>query len=192
MNTSQIHRLVLFPTDSNSALAAWAPLIEALQTERFLAGRWETNTGIHYLAGDCFLDYVTFMGCSPHIAFEPPPDGSWNFCHVEFSEIYPRAQFRCASHHVYARCPHCRKRIAHWGEAISKWHIDPNVTTFGCDKCQEQVSVYQLGWRHTAAFGRMFLDIYSIYPHEGIPTDQLLRLLEQATGNEWGYFYTDR
>jgi hypothetical protein len=63
---------------------------------------------------------------------------------------------------------------------------------FRCDKCHEEVSLYQLAWRHTAGFGRMFIDVYSIYPHEGVPTEQLLIMLEKASGTPWEYFYTDR
>ena len=43
----------------------------------------------------------------------------------------------------------------------------------------------------TAVFARMFIDIYSIYPQEVIPTDQFFSLLETQTGTQWDYFFTD-
>jgi hypothetical protein len=63
---------------------------------------------------------------------------------------------------------------------------------FNCDKCGEQISLFQLGWRHTAGFARMFIDIYSIYPQEVISTDPFLALLETQTGAQWDYFCTDQ
>jgi hypothetical protein len=37
----------------------------------------------------------------------------------------------------------------------------------------------------------MFMDIYSVFPQEGVPNEALLDLLEKASGVRWGYFYTD-
>jgi hypothetical protein len=36
------------------------------------------------------------------------------------------------------------------------------------------------------------MDIHSIYPQEGIPTDQFLVLLETYSGTPWNYFFTDQ
>jgi hypothetical protein len=36
------------------------------------------------------------------------------------------------------------------------------------------------------------MDIVSIYPQEGIPTDPFLSLLETQTGAQWDYFFTDQ
>ena len=132
------------------------------------------------------------MGCSPSVELTPPPDGSLDFCHVQFSEIYAEPQFRSASQNVFARCPHCRKRATNWEHALAEWLNDLTAVNFHCDKCAAEVSLYQLGWRHTAGFARMFMDIYSIYPQEGIPTDQFLSVLETETGTRWSYFFTDR
>jgi hypothetical protein len=192
MATSQLYRLVIHPLGIHFAPNSWAPIIEALQGAGFLGDPWDEQGDQRYLAGDQFLSFITFMGCSPYIAFEPPPDGSLDFCHVHFSEIYTNLRFRCASRNVFARCPQCRKRIHNWETAISGWQEDPASNIMQCDKCGSEVSVYQLGWRHTAGFARMFMDIYSVFPQEGVPTDALLDLLEKASGVRWGYLYTDR
>ena len=192
MSTSQIHRLVLHPCNLHDVPSSWKSIIEALQRAEFLANAWGGGDGKRYLLGEHFVDFITFMGCSPYIALEPPEDGSLDFCHVHFSDIFAEVQFRCASHNVFARCPQCRKRIDGWGEFISRWREDPQSTRVCCDKCGANVSLYDLTWRHTAGFGRMFMDIYSVYPQEGVPTEGLLSLLEAASGSRWGYFYTDR
>ncbi len=186
-----MYRLVLHPRAINEAMASWKPIINALQEAEFLAAPWGGEKSRRFLAGGCFLDYITFMGCSPHIALEPPTDGSLNFCHIHLSEIYTHSRFRCASRNVFAHCPHCGKRLGQRETAIDKWRKDPASVMIHCEKCNVGVSLYQLGWRHTAGFARMFMDVYGIYPHEGIPADPLLGLLERPSGFAWDYFYSD-
>ena len=165
--------------------------MEALRAIQFISAPLGDEKGRRYLAGEGFLNFITFMGCSPYIAFEPPPDGSMDFCHVQFSVLHDRPRFRSASCNVFARCPQCGKRIQQWEKAIADWRTDPASTALRCDKCATEVSLYQLGWRHSAGFACMFIDIYSIYPQEGVPTDSLLDILGKACGVRWGYFYTD-
>ena len=192
MNRSPIHRLVLHPRDIHYAAASWQPIVKALQMEGFVSDAWGDENNMRFLAGSRFTNYITFMGCSPYIAFEPPPDGSLNFCHVQFSDIYAGPQFRSASHGVFARCPQCRKRMDHWEMHIAQWRENPLSTVIRCDKCGVEVSLYELAWRYSAGFGRMFMDIYSVHPQEGVPTDKLLSLLEKASAGVWSYFYSDR
>jgi hypothetical protein len=173
------------------AMLSWKPLVETLQTAQFIGKSWGEEKAMRFLIGDQFLNFITFMGGSPYIVFEPPPDGSLNFCHIQLGPIYSATQFRCSANNVFARCPKCRKRINNWEPAIAHWRINPSAKTLHCDKCQGEISIYQLGWRHTAGFARMFVDIYSIYPHEGVPTDSLIALLETASGTAWDYFYSD-
>jgi len=200
MTFQQIHKLVLHPRDANFALTSWDELIARLREVAFLDEKLGEqldqllikNKQNRFLVGEQFLQYMTFMGCSPAVELTPPTDGSLDFCHIHFSEIAPETQFRCASQNVFACCPQCRKRISKWSQAVSKWSNDSSAINFNCDKCAEQVSLYQLGWRHTAGFARMFIDIYSIYPQEVIPTDQFFSLLETQTAAQWDYFFTDQ
>ena len=192
MKSPQVHRLVLHPGDISYAIPSWKPIIETLQTAQLVGECWRGGGREQFLVGDRFLSFITFMGCSPYIVFEPPPDGSLDFCHIQFNPIHSDIQFRCASQNVFARCPQCRKRINNFEPAIAKWRVNSAATAFYCDKCGAEISLYQLGWRHTGGFARLFLDIYSIYPQEGVPTDPLLALLEKASGTSWRYFYSDQ
>jgi len=192
MTSQQIHKLVLHPRGANFALTSWDGLITRMREIEILDKPFNKKHQNWFLMGERFLQYLTFMGCSPSVELTPPTDGSLNFCHIHFSQIYPESRFRCASQNVFARCPQCRKRLNNWTQAVSIWSTDSSAVNFNCDKCTEQVSLYQLGWRHTAGFARMFIDIYSIYPQEVIPTDQFFFLLESQTGTQWDYFYTDQ
>lgn len=208
MTSQKIHRLVLHPRDSDFALTSWDGLITHLREVDFLGERLgeqldePLNNSLdkphnkemqnRFLVGERFLQYITFMGCSPSVELTPPTDGSLDSCHIHFSEITPESHFRSASQSVFARCPQCRKRISNWEQAVSKWSKDSSAVNFNCDKCAEQVSLHQLSWRHTAGIARLFIDVYSIYPQEGIPTDPFLSLLETETGTQWDYFFTDQ
>jgi hypothetical protein len=196
MTHQKIHKLVLHPLHGKFGLTSWNELIARLQEVAFLDEQLDspldTKDPNRFLVGERFLQYITFMGCSPSLELSPPAGGSMDYCHIHFSTITPEPRFRNASHNVFARCPHCRKRISNWSQALSIWSKDSSAVNFNCDKCAEQVSLYQLGWRHTAGFARLFIDIYSIYPQEGIPTDQFLSLLETQTGTQWDYFFTNR
>ena len=192
MTSQQIHKLVLHPQDAHFSLTSWAGLITHMREIEFLDKPFNQKEQNRFLVGERFLQYMTFMGCSPSVELTPPMDGSLDFCHIHFSEIVPESQFRCASQNVFSRCPQCRKRINNWAQAVSIWSKDSSAVTFNCDKCAEQVSLYQLGWRHTAGFARMFIDVYSIYPQEVIPTDQFFSLLESQTKAQWDYFYSDQ
>jgi hypothetical protein len=192
MSSQRIYKLVLHPKSSEFALSSWEGVITRLQEAEFLEKPVDQDNDKRFLVGERFLQYVTFMGCSPSVELSPPADGSLDFCHVRLSDTYVKPQFRCATQNVFARCPRCGKRITHWQQAVSAWLSDSSAVNFQCDKCAARVSLYQLGWRHTAGFARKFMDIYSIYPQEGIPTDQLLVLMETQTKTPWDYFFTDQ
>lgn len=192
MDTLPLYRLVLHPQDSQYVPKSWEPIIGVLQAEKFLSKSWGDKSQQRFLTGERFVDFITFMGCSPYIVFEPPQDGSLNFCHIQFSAIHLQSQFRSASGNVFARCPLCGKRLEQWKVALDAWQENPAANIIRCDKCHSEASLYKLGWRHTAGFGRLFIDVFSIYPQEGVPTDSLLGLLHASTGVHWQYFYSDR
>ena len=192
MDITPLYRLVLHPCDVRYAPVSWEPIIEKLREAGFLGASWDDHGDQRFFAGNGFVDCITFMGCSPYIIFEPPENGSLDFCHVKFSEIHADIRFRSASRNVFARCPRCSKRIHEWEAPIAKWREDSSATVIQCDKCNTDVSLYDLGWRHTAGFARVFIDIYSIYPQEGVPTDAFLELLRTTCDTQWHYFYSDR
>ena len=137
----------------------------------------------HYLPGDKFLNLITFLGCSPSINLEPIH--AEPYCFIQLLKQTPQAEYLGATSHVNPKCPACGKRIAHW--KTEQWQ-QPNENCT-CDKCQQQTPYAQLNWKHECGFARCGFEIHHIYPHEAVPTDQLLDLLKQCTGFGWEYCY---
>lgn len=186
-----ISKLVLYPVSVEFKPLSWENIQQTLQKQQFIATALVSHPG-HFLAGQRFLQWITFMGCSPAIEFAAPASGSLDFCHIQFSDLDSLAlKFRCHSQGVMARCPECGRRIKNGQEIMEVYVSGEESNRFSCETCSHSGSPLQLGWRHRAGVARVFIDVYSVYPQEGIPTDQLLALLEKTTGVLWNYFYTD-
>lgn len=80
--------------------------------------------------------------------------------------------------------------MEHWREAVAAWQADPARNAWRSPACGHVVAAPRARWRHTAGFGRLFVEIPGIYPHEAVPADRLLDALAAATGVRWDYFYT--
>jgi len=183
-----IYRLVLHPQVADYAPASWAEIIQSLQATAFLGEAYPVDKKKRYYIGDKFLQMITFMGCSPHIEIEPRESGALDFCHIVFSDIPSKVLFRHHERDVYARCPECGRRDSNWPEFIDAWSEQP-AKDYLCPNCESRMSPYAIGWRNSAGFARLFIDILSVHPHEAVPTEQLLLLLKKITGQDWVYFY---
>ncbi len=141
-----------------------------------------------YLCGDSFAQMVTFMGCSPHLVFEPPADGSDRYCHIRlhhFSEI----QLLTGQQTAPPRCPACRFRIAEWREMLDGWNSETLTSNWQCPKCNKKSAAYELDWRQSGGAGRLFIEIRNIFPGEAVPVDRLMTKLQEVSGEKWRYFY---
>ena len=192
IDSKPVFRLVLHPEKMNFAPESWRELRRLLAESEFLGKAYEVDAVQRYFIGEKFLQMVTFMGCSPHIELTPAVVGQLDFCHVAFSDIYAFPHFRCHERDVFARCPECGRRDQNWPEFIRQWEQAPIDTQYQCPSCEAMVHPQKLRWRNTAGIARLFIDIYSVFPNEGVPTQQLLSLLKQASGEDWTYFYTNR
>jgi hypothetical protein len=188
-----INRLVLHPAQAEFAPASWQPIKRALREIGFLGARYRGAEEQRYLVGDNFLHLVTLMGCSPNISMQPPEGRtSLDFCHIQFSQICPQVRFRSRRRDVFARCPHCRRRLADWRLIIDAWQEDPFQARYTCHHCASVGLPYELGWNKKAGFARLFIDVYNIFPQEGIPGESLLAALAESSDQSWDYFYSDR
>lgn len=196
---ADINKLVLIPTDIDYRPESWDKIQGQLLQAQFIGKAIPQHMltfpkAQGFFVGERFLQLVTLMGCSPSLAFQPPDSGSLDFCHVEFSDLNQSgsAMFRCHSQGSMARCPQCGRRVADADAVLQSYLSGEDSAQYVCTGCAHSGSPVDLAWRHRAGVARVFIDVYSIYPQEGIPTDQLLLLLEQTSTSAWTYFYTDQ
>lgn len=139
----------------------------------------------HYLAGDRFLNLLTFLGCSPNITLTPANGES--HCHIAILESSEASRCVGFTRTANPKCPHCTRRINNW--KIENW--ENGNTDCLCDKCQTSTPYANLNWKHECGFARGGFVISQIYPHEAVPTEQLLSALENTTAYPWLYSYAN-
>jgi hypothetical protein len=134
-----------------------------------------------FLAGEKFLDLITFMGCSPNINLSPS-DVSEKFSFIGL-ETTPDAITALTSRHTQApHCPACNKAEKDWRQKLTS-------TELQCASCGQSSPPWLYNWRKSAGFGRTFIRITEIYPKEAIPQQALLDHLRDELGAGWQYFY---
>ena len=135
--------------------------------------------------GHRFSALVMFLGCSPNILIRPQDAGDGQPVSRLRCHLYPDQRFLSASKAPSVRCPYCRAPAN---------GVAPSVPdrSYSCPQCGSVSPVCALDWRQSAGFGRCFLEITGIYPHEAVPSDRLLETLRDYSGGVWRYFYTDR
>lgn len=175
--------LYLFPSDPWADPPAQAPIIEALRALALIEAPFG-DAG--FLAGDGVFRHITFAGCSPHLTFTPPADGGRHFCHVELLGPDDSPRMITGPNTLKPRCPDCGHRIADWQALPAQWQTDPR-RPWVCPDCGHASLLPQLRWRRHAVFGRLLVEIHSVFPGEALPGDQLLARLHEASGCEWDY-----
>ena len=195
-STVRAYQLVLHAGDPHWAPSAVAVVAGALADLGLLGDAFMHADAVHYLPGPAFLDAVMFMGCSPAIALEPDagpgPEGGVDpagFCNTRLGPVFSAVQLRRGCGAVPPRCPVCRARIRDWQPLIDSWRRDPDSYPWTCADCGQTRSPTALDWRHDAGFGRFFVEIWGIHPHEAIPSERLLATLTAIGGGSWRYFY---
>lgn len=138
-----------------------------------------------FLAGERFMRLVTFMGCSPYLRMEPENEQDKDFCHLRFSADHTDLVFRSGKNTRPPNCPNCKQRLTAWPEMMQQWTQQGHCH---CPECHSEVDPTALRWRQNAGFGRFFIEIFSVFPSEAIPSPELLQALQDEDG-EWGYFY---
>ena len=185
-----VSRLVIYPDDSNFIPGNRNDIQQAMAELQFIGEALPaSDESLRFLIGEQFLNFVTFLGCSPAIEIEPPADGSEDFCHIHISPLYQHPEFVTDAAGNGPRCPHCRYEEKHWQGLVAQWQSDSSVQ-FQCPECQQNTDVLKLNWRKSAIAAHVFVEVYSVFPNEAVLADKVLTALSQATGTEWKYFYS--
>lgn len=178
--------LFLFPSDSTAAPGA-ASIIETLESSSFIGSRISERD---HLVGDKFLNYMTFVGCSPYVRLEPTTEGTGEFCHISILGPFQTPRLFVARNHTRPRCPRCKHRPTDWKARLPQWQVNP-AQEWLCENCNISLSPISLDWRQYGAWGRVLVEIHHIYPGEAIPAESILESLQNTTGNSWLFGWAD-
>jgi len=179
-----MHSLVLYCHAPLWRSATTQPVVRVLE-ETGLIGLVKGGGGMLYGAGEHFLARIMFLGCSPQISLndEAASNGQpvcrirlHHYENVQLLESHPAPALRCLS---------CRTPF----QRPSSLKYDQLQT---CVKCGESALLHQIDWRRGAAFGRFFVEIENVFPHEAVPADRLMSVLEALSDERWDYFYFSR
>jgi hypothetical protein len=176
-------RLILAPADPRAAPPSKASLLNSLDALELIGSPLDSAQD-RYLAGGRFLELISFMGCSPHVELEPPPDGTDGFCHIALMGPLDRPRLLYGPYTSPPRCPACRGRLEDWRETLTSAD-----TMLDCARCGERFPATRLVWRRTGGFARIAVEIRNIFPSEAVPVPELMTRLARDTGQDWGYFY---
>ena len=153
-------------------------LIQALRRIGFVGA---PLAGDGFLPGERFMQLLSFMGCSPFLRLEPTDDGS-PFCQIRLTGPLPQPQAFPDAGGRPPRCPDCRAPLGDWQERLTG-------ATVRCTACGTDLALASLAWGHHAGAGRLFLEVWEVYPGDGRPSEGLLAALKEAGGAPWHWFW---
>jgi DNA-directed RNA polymerase subunit RPC12/RpoP len=135
-----------------------------------------------FQAGGQFLKLVMFLGCSPQVVLDPEfAEQGQAVCHIRLLS-YSKVTLRAAKSKPAVRCAKCRAAV----DVSSAGSFE---TRYRCQQCGNESRASDLDWRQSAGFGRCFIQVNGIYPHEAVPSDKLLNALHACSHCNWKYFY---
>lgn len=184
-----VHQLVLYCADLDFYPADINHFINQCQQLGLLAGPAGSQQSDHFLLGERFMQYVSFVGCSPYLKLAPESDHDDNYSQAVIPLLKPDISFFSTKPLPLPRCLHCKKPLSRISEALDRWEEDKKSVTVECSSCQKTSELYELDWRRNAAFSRFYLAFSHIYPKEAIPGDGLIDWLRQYSRREWQYCY---
>jgi hypothetical protein len=185
-----VSRLVICPQAPEFIPQNRDEIQEALSSISFIGDALPpTDDRLRFLIGEQFLNYMTFLGCSPAIEIEPHGDGSEDFCHIQISPVFQQLEFYADAAGKGPRCPNCRHEEKDWQNLVKKWQSD-NSLQYQCPGCGQVTDIPELNWHKSAMAAHIFIEIYSVFPNEAVLADKVLSVLSQATGTNWKYFYS--
>lgn len=180
------HLLVLHSTDPLDAPDR-ATLIRVLRAEGLLGEPVDVRQETHYLAGERFLQGITFLGCSPTLYRGDGAGPSAN--HIQVSPLLAQPVYLGGDNTKPPACPHCRRREPDWRAMLAAWQQAGMQARHHCPQCGQSSAVHTWNWREYGGFGRLYLAIWGITEGIAVPADGLLASLANISHHPWRYFY---
>jgi hypothetical protein len=189
MTNKSYRQLILVPTQAD-----WQPddresWLAQLQQKGFLGKQLDSTFADRFSIGEYFLQFFSFMGCSPAVEFSPPDEDAidWQrFTFISIPAALSETKWLADRQTARPACPACKKRTREWLEQKAA-----TTRTLQCPACQSITPVCDWNWYDGGGCARQFVSIVNVYPREAIPTDHFLNLLADTTGTTWRYFYID-
>ena len=172
-----MNRLLLYAGPGKSKLCRAQELEAHLKELGFIAEACETGSN-DYCTGKSFINLITFLGCSPDIALSPG-DGD-PYCFVRLHDMTDEYRLYHGLNTRPPRCTVCQKTRDDWQHCLQDDF---------CGQCSLDDRAGTLRWRRQAALSRLVMEVMNIYPHEAVPSSQLLTFLGDVSDVEWGYAY---
>lgn len=188
MSTNRdVYRLVLLPVQYDADGLNPEPILGRLQAIGLL-GEPMVQAANAFLVGERFFDHLSFLGCSPHINIEPQSPDDTNFCHIRVhnDEV---ARLYSGQNTGTPHCPECKSSLTGISKLLSAREAVLPEDGWQCEACGSSGKMKNLNWRKTAGFARVAIEVWSVHPHEAVPTSYLIGTLEDATGVRWRYIY---
>lgn len=182
----QANLLILHPADPDAAIAEEA-LATPLHRIGFLSETMDFLGTRHYRPGEEFLQLVIFLGCSPVVSLGEPGKTGEEFCHIGLREPAPEPIFLAGANGKAPRCPACRQPDNEWQDSFRNGESAPLSWT--CRECGHTAPAQTLNWRQSAGIGRTFIMIWGIFEGEAVPSDPLMKTLEEIGHGPWRHFY---
>lgn len=180
------NRLILYPQGLQTHVTPQA-LVNCLRKCQLISAPFEFEGHVHYLAGDKFIDHISFLGCSPFIQLEPPELEGSEFCHVTL-QFNDDVKFLGGENVRAPSCPACKARDEQVLQTTANNELSA-TTPWRCPQCGVEHLLHQLNWRQTAAFSRLSVEVWGVHEGEAVPNNGLMNALAAVTDGPWAYFY---
>ena len=189
MTNKTYRQLILAPLLADWQIADSSGWLAKLVQCGLIGRRVDHAEPTYFRIGEQFLQYFSFMGCSPAVEFEPASDGDidWhNFIFIHIPETLPEVKWLADEQTAKPACPLCHKRTRDWSDALQMEQL-----LIQCPNCSESAPVCDWNWHDSGGCARQFICIVNVYPREAIPSDHFLKLLADVCGIEWRFFYVN-
>lgn len=184
-----MNQLVLTPRDPDWRCSRPGQLSEALRDLGFSAlETFHHEDRCHYHAGERFLELMTFVGCAPVVMTGQESIEDENFYHIHIVEKISTPVLLLSSD-ARPRCGQCKKPMEEWQEVLQRYQQERTAESVCCHACGSENDVFTFNWKRAGGVAGVHIAIHGVFPHEAVPSDELMQHLQLISGLGWDYFY---
>jgi hypothetical protein len=195
------NKLILHPQNPNIGIKDLEEFITDLREIGLISSNHyidHIDGKTYFQTGENFLKLIDFIEHRRVLLFDKTGikeiDANHKDCHIQVSDY--GKQVTCHGANMYMQycrlqCPSCgfEQDVNAAYAVLSKWYENQEIYCWQCEQCARSWHVYELNWHDGFAFARCAIDIWHIHYNEAVPTQPLLKFLQDKTGGSWTYFY---